>query len=171
MVWQGTVSKPGRWLWDVCDSPATHQMAVTVTLAFCCCCLLSVSVCLTCLSSCLISWINTFSLLQEYCYPVVIPDFTKHSPTAELDQTDIGMGREDQHHVIGTQVFVCRNQVCKEQLHVGFPVNPPPLNSHYRQVAWAVPSNLWTNFRDFTLLLWKEGTEEKMERLDTREHF
>lgn len=71
-----------------------------------------------------------------------MPDFTKHSPTAELDQTDIGVGREDQHHVVGTQVFMCRNQVCKEQLRVLFSVNPPPPNSHDTQVAWAVPSNL-----------------------------
>lgn len=51
---RGPLSSLRRWLCGVCDSPGTYQMAVTVTLAFCCCCLLSVSVRPACLSVVLI---------------------------------------------------------------------------------------------------------------------
>lgn len=118
-----TRAMASRWLWLTCDisNGSYCDFGLLLLLPSVCVCLSNLSVrhpVWSCESA-------PLSLLQGYCYPIVIPDFTKHSPNPELDQMDIGIGREDQHHVLGTQVFMCGSLVYIKQLSLLFPVSPP----------------------------------------------
>lgn len=120
----------------------------------------SVRVCLSSLSVRRPVWScesASLSLFEEYCYPMGIPDFTKHNTKPELGRMGVGLGREGQHQVLGSQVFMRGSLTRKEGLRVTVPCEPPPQRSRYRQAAGVCHLIYEWSSEISPFLLWKEA--------------